>query len=158
MRSIVYFYTHVLLPFASAAELLSREPGLWLPGPGDAVGDEFRLTLHADGALRDGMAEHEALVSVSAPSWSELTLLRRISWRSATADRLVPMLDADLELVALDGTGCQLSLMGSYRPPLSVIGAAGDRLLGHRVAEACVRRFVLDVAERVESTLLQRAS
>jgi hypothetical protein len=39
--------------------------------------------------------------------------------------------------------------MGSYRPPLSVVGEVGDKLIGHRVAEACVRRFVLDVAERL---------
>ncbi len=156
MRSIVYFYTHILLPFATSAELLSGDPALWLPPPAEPVGPEWQVTLHADGALREGMSEHEALVTVGPTSWAELGLLRRISWRSSKSERLVPMLDADLELVALDGSGCQLSLMGSYRPPLSVIGAAGDRLLGHRVAEACVRRFVLDVAERVESTLLQR--
>jgi hypothetical protein len=77
-----------------------------------------------------------------------------ISWRSALAERLLPALEAELVLAPLEGHGCQLSLLGSYRPPLSVVGAAGDRLVGQRVAEACVRRFVLAVADRLDAARL----
>lgn len=155
MRSIVYYYTHLQQPFADAAALLSRDPGAWLPALAEPADADWLVTLHADGALPQPLAAHQARVCVGPSTETESTLRRSIAWRSAVADRLVPMLEADIELASLDGSGCQLSLMGSYRPPLSVVGAAGDRLLGHRVAEACVRRFVLDLAERLETAMLQ---
>lgn len=155
MRSIVYYYTHVQQPFAELATLLSSDPSGWLPAPAKPVDAAWLVTLHADGALPQPLAAHQARVRVGPSTATESTLLRGIAWRSAIADRLVPMLEADLEPASLNGSGCQLSLMGSYRPPLSVVGAAGDRLLGHRVAEACVRRFVLELAERVETATLQ---
>lgn len=61
-----------------------------------------------------------------------------------------PVLDCDLELTGLGERSCQLALVGTYRPPLSVVGAAADRLVGHRIAEAVVRTFVLAVADRLE--------
>lgn len=155
MRSIVYYYTHLAQPFADAASLLSRDPGMWLPAPAEPAGMDWLVTLHADGAVPQSLAAHQARVRIGPSAEAQSTLRCSIAWRSAVADRLVPMLEADLELASLDGSGCQLSLMGSYRPPLSVVGAAGDRLLGHRVAEACVRRFVLEAAERLETAMLQ---
>lgn len=155
MRSIVYYYTHVQQPFADVASVLSDDPGAWLPAPAEPSGAGWLVTLHADGAVPQPLAAHQAQTRVGPATGTDDTLLRSVAWRSAVANRLVPMLEADLELASLIGSGCQLSLMGSYRPPLSVVGAAGDRLLGHRVAEACVRRFVLELAERLEIAMLQ---
>ncbi len=152
MRSIVYYYTHVSRPFEEVKELLTGAPEQWLPPPAEASEDEWVVCLNADGALPATLAKHDALVSLGTSNFTEGTMRRSLVWRSASSERLIPSLEADLELAELNGTGCQLSLMGSYRPPLSVVGAAGDRLLGHRVAEACVRRFVLDVAERIEQS------
>lgn len=154
MRSIVYYYTHLPQSFGDACSLLSRDPGGWLPAPAAPVEDDWLVTLHADGALSAPLATNQARVRLGPATATASSLLRGVGWRSAVADRLVPVLDADLELASLNGSGCQLSLMGSYRPPLSVVGVAGNRLLGHRVAEACVRRFVLELAERVETATL----
>jgi len=156
MRSIVYYYTHMRLPFADAAALLCADPATWLPAPAEPADADWIVTLHADGAVPQPLAAHQARVHVGPATMAESTLRRDIAWRSgsANADRLVPMLEADVELASLNGCGCQLSLMGSYRPPLSVVGAAGDRLLGHRIAEACVRRFVLELAQRLEPAML----
>ncbi len=157
MRSIVYYYTHIEQPFTASAALLGRDPGRWLPAPAramaDAVTPEWVVTLHAEGAMPQPLADHPALVRLGPASQTSTTLLRSIAWRSASAQLLTPVLEADLSLTSLDGYGCQLSLMGSYRPPLAVAGAAGDRLLGHRVAEACVRRFVLELADRLGQAL-----
>lgn len=54
-----------------------------------------------------------------------------------------------LELAHVASELSQVTLLGSYHPPLSAVGDVGDRLLGHRVAEAVVRRFVEDVAVRL---------
>ena len=156
MRSIVHFYTHLQVPFAHAAAVLSDDPGAWLPAPAEPSDAGWLVALHADGAVPEPLAAHHARICVGVATGADGTLLlRSVVWRSDAADRLVPTLEADLQLASLDGYGCQLSLMGSYRPPMSVVGVAGDRLLGHRVAEACVRRFVLETADRLETAMLR---
>jgi hypothetical protein len=155
MRSIVYYYTLLQRSFAASGALLAGDPTLWLPAPAEPLDGGWSVTLHADGPLPRALADHRAIVTVGPSSTSEGTVLRSISWRSSSSDRFIPALEADLSLTCLNGSGCQLSLMGSYRPPLAVAGAAGDRLVGHRVAEAAVRRFVLELADRLDASLQQ---
>ena len=57
-----------------------------------------------------------------------------------------PVLDANLELTA-EGSGTELLVVGSYRPPFGAIGAAIDRLVLHGVAQATVRRFAAQLAD-----------
>lgn len=154
MRRHVYFYTHIDPAYEDVAPVLGGEPSSWLPEPGTPEGTEWRVRLWADGALPVA-GGHDAFLRLGpVEEDAQSGAIRRIAWRSATAERIVPVLEGDLELSSLGGYGCQLSLMGSYRPPLSVVGDAADRLYGHRVAEACVRRFVLDVADRLRAATL----
>jgi hypothetical protein len=153
MRRHVYFYTHLPQPETVLAPLLAGDPAVWLPPPAAADGDAWRVTLHAEGALPEALATHDARVWLDEATAHSGGQLRAVQWRSASADRLLPVLEGDLELAPLIGAGCHLALMGTYRPPLSVVGDAGDRLLGHRVAEACVRRFVLDVQNRLSEAV-----
>lgn len=149
MRRHVYYYTHLSQPYAVAGAALAGDPGLWLPSPARAVDGHWLVDVYADGALPARLACHRAVVDIGPPGAMGDETLRSITWRSANADRAIPVLEGDLELAPLAGDGCHLSLMGSYRPPLAVVGEAGDRLLGRRVAEACVRRLVLDIADRL---------
>jgi hypothetical protein len=149
MRRHVYYYTHVELPYAAASARLAGDPASWLPQPATPDDGRWRVELHASGALPEAVASHPAQITVGPPTSMAGALLRSVTWQSAATDRWVPSLAADLELVKLSDTICQLSLLGAYRPPLSVVGQVGDRLAGHRVAEAAVRRFVHDVADRL---------
>lgn len=153
-RRHVYFYTPIGRSFDEVGDVLEGDPAVWLPPPAIHADGAWRVTLHAhEVALPGQLAEHAALVEVGEPARHDIAVLRGLVWRSASAGGLVPTLEADLELVPLSDDACQLSLLGSYRPPLSVAGDIADRLLGHRIAEACVRRFVLDVADQVTATL-----
>lgn len=154
MRRHLYFYTHVEADLTTAAAVLGDDPALWLPAPADPVGAGWAVDLVATGALPRPVARHRVVVDVGPPLPTEERLLRTITWRSATAPGVFPVFDGDLELIGLQGELCQLSLIGTYRPPLSVAGGAGDALLGHRVAEACIRRFVLDAAQRMVGVTL----
>lgn len=154
MRRHVYFYTHLSAGRHEAVDVLRGDPESWLPLPAEPQDGGWCVRLDAGGALPATLAGRDALVRLGPVEGDEgTTLLRRVAWRSLTAGSAFPVLEGDLELAGLDA-GCQLSMRGSYRPPLSVLGEAGDRLFGHRVAEACVRRFVLDVAERVGAATL----
>ena len=154
MRRHLYFYTLVESPPEAACRLLRDDPALWLPAPAMPTQDGWAVELHAEGALPRSLARHSVIADVGPAVGQTDRLLRSIRWRSASAPGLFPVFDGDLELVALSGGDCQLSLMGTYRPPLSVAGGAGDALLGHHVAEACVRRFVLDAAHRMAGVTL----
>lgn len=154
MRRIVYYYTYLEQPFSDVARLLSGDPALWLPPPAEATDGHWLVALRADGVLPAVLDGHASQVRVGPATTTDDKLLRSVAWQSATKERFVPVLHADVELVGMPGSGCQLSMMGSYRPPLSVVGEAGDRLVGHRIAEACVRRFLLDVADRVGAATL----
>jgi hypothetical protein len=45
--------------------------------------------------------------------------------------------------------------MCRYRPPAGLLGGLGDALLGHRIAEAAVRNFVMDLAARLAPTAVR---
>ena len=154
MRRHLYYYTLVETPPDAAYHVLQDDPDRWLPAPATGTPDGWEVDLLAEGALPRPLAQHRVIVEVGPATGAPERLLRSVRWRSATAPGLFPVFDGDVELAPLSGGDCQLSLMGTYRPPLSVAGGAGDALLGHHVAEACVRRFVLDAAQRMSGVTL----
>ena len=155
MRRHVYYYTHLDLPPEAATVLLTSDPAAWLPEPAELQGNgTWLVDLSAEGALPKAIAHHRVAVDVGPVIGADDRCMRQVTWRSATVPGVFPVFDGDLELVALSGGMCQLSLIGTYRPPLAVAGTAADALLGHHVAEACVRRFVLDAAERMAAVTL----
>lgn len=154
MQRHLYYYTHVEATPSTARELFRADPALWLPAPAEAHADHWVVELAADGALPSAIARHHVQVEVGAPFPSQGRVLRSLTWRSASAPGIFPVFTGDIELIALQGSLCQLSLMGTYRPPLSVAGDAADAIHGHHVAEACVRRFVLDVGARMAGVTL----
>lgn len=80
-----------------------------------------------------------------------------VSWQAAHRPGLFPLMDAELSLYPLTPTETQLDFHGRYDPPLSVVGDAADALVGHRIAEASVHRFVADVAQYLREHVARRA-
>ena len=76
-----------------------------------------------------------------------------MAWKAATRPRLFPLMNADLSIYPLTATETQLDFLGSYEPPLGAFGDALDAVVGHKVAEASVHRFVTDVAHYLRRTL-----
>ena len=69
-----------------------------------------------------------------------------LTWEATGVPGLFPRLDADLVAARLSDHETQLSLRGSYTPPLGLVGRALDRALFHRLAESTVKEFVDRVA------------
>jgi hypothetical protein len=76
-----------------------------------------------------------------------------LRWRAAGNSGLFPSMSAELALYPLSSTETQLDLKGSYEPPFGALGTVLDALAGHRIAEACVHQFVVDVAARLRRDL-----
>jgi hypothetical protein len=72
---------------------------------------------------------------------------------SGQMPRLFPFMRAELAIYPLTSTETQLDFRGVYEPPLGALGKAVNAVIGHRIAEASVHRFVSDIAEYLRQTL-----
>ena len=77
----------------------------------------------------------------------------QLEWEAARAPRLFPLMRADLSIYPLTATETQLDFKGVYEPPLGPLGKAVNAMVGHRIAEVSVHRFVSDVAGYLRKTL-----
>ena len=77
----------------------------------------------------------------------------QLEWEAANRPHLFPFMKAQLAIYPLTATETQLDFSGVYEPPLGVLGSAVNALVGHRIAESSVHRFVADVAQHLRATL-----
>jgi hypothetical protein len=73
----------------------------------------------------------------------------QFSWEAARTPALFPLMRAELSLWPLSSTETQIEIEGAYEPPLGTLGNAIDAVVGHRIAEASVHRFLDDVVEQI---------
>lgn len=76
-----------------------------------------------------------------------------LEWEAANRPHLFPFMKADLAIYPLTATETQLDFSGLYEPPLGVLGSAMNSMVGHRIAESCVHRFISEIAEHLRKTL-----
>ncbi|MFY9988116.1 MAG: hypothetical protein WAK31_25410 [Chthoniobacterales bacterium] len=77
----------------------------------------------------------------------------QLEWEAARMAHLFPLMKADLFIYPITATETQLDFNGFYEAPLGPLGKAMNAMVGHRIAELCVHRFVSDVAEYLRKTL-----
>jgi hypothetical protein len=77
----------------------------------------------------------------------------QLEWEAARMSRLFPLMKAELSIYPITATETQLDFKGVYEPPLGPLGKAVNAMIGHRIAEAAVHRFVTDVAEYLRKSL-----
>ena len=75
------------------------------------------------------------------------TAVLTLRWEAAgPGSALFPVLDADITLAPAADESVLLRLTGAYRPPLGALGAAADRAILHRIAQATIRTFLHQLA------------
>ena len=87
----------------------------------------------------------------------ERSLRVELAWTAAERSSLFPSMQATLIAQPLSSGETHLELEGRYQPPLGAVGAVLDALIGHRIAEASVQRFVQDIAKRLNDDHAGRA-
>jgi hypothetical protein len=75
-----------------------------------------------------------------------------IEWEATKRPKLFPLMRATLQIYPLTATETQLDFAGTYDAPLGAVGTAIDAVVGRRIAEASVHRFVVDVAHHLRGT------
>lgn len=131
---------------AAASGRFRADPGLWLPPPATPIPDGHRVHL----AMATTMPSPKVPVVVSiGPTLCPAPglLVRSIGWRAEVAHDVFPVLRGDLEVWTR--TEPTLRLVGSYTPPLSVLGALTDQVVGRHLATEVVRGFLAVVAHRL---------
>ncbi len=91
-------------------------------------------------------------IEEDASASSPKTVLQ-IEWEAAESPELFPLMNAELSIYPLTRTETQLDFAGLYKPPAGALGGAVDSIVGHRIAEVSVHRFVEDVATYLKSSL-----
>ena len=69
-----------------------------------------------------------------------------LEWEAATVPGLFPLMKGELSVYPLTSTETQLDFFGVYEPPFGPVGKTMNAIVGHRIAEVSVHRFVSDVA------------
>ena len=111
--------------------------------------DELRSRLHVNlGGFEVGRG---VTIELGTPEQRPYGVVIPIRWHATSHATLFPSMDAHLEITTIDPALplSQLSILGSYHPPAGPAGAVGDRMLGHRLAEAAVRHFITELAARL---------
>lgn len=69
-----------------------------------------------------------------------------LEWKHPSHPGLFPLMTAVLSIYPLSPSETQLELDGEYEPPLGLLGAAVDSVVGHRLARIAIHGFVQEVA------------
>lgn len=139
----VYYFSNVDRPFAEIVEVLS---GLPLEGwAGDAYreGESLRARLSVGDSSALAKTVH---LELGQPIHGSRHTTIPMTWTASGTPGLFPRMEADLVLAPVGPRSSQVSLRGSYEPPLGPVGKALDRAVFHRIAEASVKGFVDRIA------------
>jgi hypothetical protein len=140
------------VPLAGDADALHRrfhgDPADWLPDmarPG-TLPDRWQVYLWGGEV---GMLTEVVLgeaMTLGPDTW------RLVRWEPVDIGRMLqaPSFEGDLGVRTGTDGRVRLHLRGAYRPPGRELGWIADRLLLHRVARSTARRFLEEIAARLD--------
>lgn len=139
------------IPFADVDGILTGPSHAWLAG---LDGDSGEALLARVGIELRGLQvyRHVRVSTGEASSLADARTSIPIAWHPSGGEALLPDLHGTLDVESV-GTRTQLTLNANYTPPLGFLGAAVNRLLLYRLADATVLDFVQRVASNVERIL-----
>jgi len=117
-----------------------------------SVAAELRVDFGGIGVKTDIKIDVKGVDEKAAGSPSMPTTKLTLEWEAEKMPRLFP-LKGDLLVYPLTATETQLDFSGVYKPPFGSVGKTMNAIVGHRIAEASVHRFVADVAGYLRQTV-----
>ncbi len=158
MSREVLCYDYVPVPYDRVRDALRRDAGGIFQRATRAAaaraGYIVATLRHELGAVEVGVDVHiEIAGGEEVVTRGEPTTTLRLHWMATRNAGLFPPMTATLAVYPLSPRETQLDLQGSYTPPLGVVGEAADALVGHRIAQATVLRFLQDVSARLRDEL-----
>lgn len=156
-------FDYVNRPFAAVRDALRANPNdIFRRATSGAASraDTLAATLHVDIAGLD-IGKEVTIEVLNVTERSDASpgpaIFFQLAWRASERGAMFPAMKAELAVYPLSKDETQLDLQGTYEPPLGVLGKVLDALLMHRVAEASVHRFVVEVAALLRAELPEAA-
>lgn len=155
MSRPLYAYAYAEVPFDDAIALLAQDPRGLLQTATDLSAEHgSHLLANLNFEVAGFEVGRDVVIELGAYEPVEITrAVIPLTWQAAVGHVLFPTVDARLEIAALSFNPplVQVSLVGSYRPPLGTVGLLLDRLVDQHLAEAVIHRFIHEVASRLEA-------
>jgi hypothetical protein len=117
-----------------------------------SVAAELRVDFAGIGVKTD-IKIHVKNVDEKARSTSMPTTKLTLEWEAAKMPQLFPLMKGELFVYPLTATETQLDFSGVYKPPFGTVGKTMNAIVGHRIAEVSVHRFMTDVAGYLRQAL-----
>jgi hypothetical protein len=160
LMSKIHCYDYVNHPYEEVRSALSKDaPGVFQAATkaaasrAQSIAAQLRIEIGGIGIEADiHVSVKDVEVRPSKAMSGPVTRLQ-LEWEASRMANLFPLMKADLSIYPITATETQLDFDGLYQPPLGPLGKAMNAMAGHRIAEACVHRFVSDVAEYLRKTL-----
>jgi len=118
-----------------------------------SIVSELRLDFGGIGIEADIRVSVKKIESKDREAMSGPATRLQLEWEATKLPRLFPLMNADLALYPITATETQLDFKGLYEPPFGPLGKAVNALVGHRIAEASIHRFVSELAEYLRKTV-----
>jgi hypothetical protein len=119
----------------------------------ESIASQLRVNLGGVGVEADIKISVKSIREKVPKALDSPTATLQLEWEAAKAPRLFPLMRAELSIYPLTGAETQLDFLGVYEPPLGPLGKAVNAIVGHRLAEVSVHRFVSDVAAYLRKAL-----
>lgn len=97
----------------------------------------------------EGKVAKTVRLELGEPTHGESSTTLPFAWWATGTPFLFPTMDAELVLASMGPALTQVTLQGTYKPPIGPVGKALDRVLLHRFAEASVKDFVDRVVDEL---------
>ena len=153
-------YDYVNHPYARVRDALSKDaPALFQAATkaassrAQSVASALRVEIGGIGVDADIKVSVKNIEEKVSEAMSVPVTKLQIEWEAAAMPHLFPLMKAELSVYPLTGKETQLDFWGLYEPPLGPLGKAVNAIVGHRIAEASVHRFVGDVAQYLRGAL-----
>ena len=158
----IHCYDYVNHPYEQVREVLSKDaPAVFQAATkaaasgAQSIASELRLDIGGIAIEADIRVFVKNIEVKSREAMSEPATRLQLEWEAAKMPRLFPLMKAELSIYPLTATETQLDFQGVYEPPFGPLGKAVNAVVGHRIAEVSVHRFVNDVAGYLRQNLAQ---
>src|ERR1035441_1725083 len=145
-------YDYVNHPYARVRDVLSKEALTIFQSATKAaesrarsIASELRVDISGIGVEADIIISVKKVEEQTSEMAAPVTRLQ-LEWQAAKMPGLFPVMKAELSIYPLTASETQLDFSGLYEPPFGAVGKAMNAIVGYRIAEVSVHRFVNDVA------------
>lgn len=152
-------YDYVNHPYARVRDVLSKDALTIFQSATKAAESRARSIASELRVDVSGIAlEADIIISVKkieeqTPEMGSPVTRLQLEWQAAKMPGLFPVMKAELSIYPLTASETQLDFSGAYEPPFGAAGKAMNAIVGHRIAEVSVHRFVNDVASYLRQAL-----